>query len=118
MSLYGFNKIEIIQILLHFNNMKKSINQISRILSDLKNFIKSEYKVSEIKIFGSYAKKNNNSKSDLDLLVTFSETPGLLKFIELENFLTDKVGVKVDLVMEDSIKHQFRDSILSSSVQI
>ena len=61
--------------------MKKSINQISRILRDLNNFIKAEYNVAEIKIFGSYAKKNNNSKSDLDLLVTFSKTPSLLKFL-------------------------------------
>ncbi|MFC2139247.1 nucleotidyltransferase family protein [Bacteroidota bacterium] len=98
--------------------MKKSINQISKRLREMNNFIKSEYNVTEIRIFGSYAKKKNNSKSDLDLLVTFSKTPSLLKFIELENFLSDKIGVKVDLVMEDSIKYQLKESILSSAVQI
>jgi predicted nucleotidyltransferase len=98
--------------------MKKSINQISRILRNLNSFIRKEYHVSEMKIFGSYAKNQNSSASDLDLLVSFSKTPSLLKFIELENYLSDKIGIKVDLVMEDSIKYQFRDSILSSSVQI
>lgn len=98
--------------------MKKSITQISKILRDLNSFIQKEYNVSEVKIFGSYAKKENDSNSDLDLLVTFSKTPGLLKFIELENFLSDKIGIKVDLVMEDSIKHQLRDSILNNAIQI
>lgn len=98
--------------------MKKSVIQISKILRGLNRFIRIEYKVSKLKIFGSYAKNKNDSKSDLDLLVTFSETPGLLKFIELENFLSDKIGVKVDLVMEDSIKYRLRDSILNNAIQI
>jgi hypothetical protein len=98
--------------------MKKSVNQISKILRELDDFVRKEYKVSELKIFGSYAKRKNVSNSDLDLLVSFSETPGLIKFIELENFLSDKIGIKVDLVMKDSIKQQLRDSILSSSVQV
>ena len=98
--------------------MKKSVNQISKILRELDSFIRKEYKVSELKIFGSYAKKKNVPNSDLDLLVSFSETPSLIKFIKLENFLSDKIGIKVDLVMKDSIKQQLRDSILSTSIQI
>lgn len=98
--------------------MKKSVIQISKILRGMNRFIQIEYKVSKLKIFGSCAKNKNDSKSDLDLLVTFSETPGLLKFIELENFLSDKIGVKVDLVMEDSIKYRLRDSILNNAIQI
>ena len=98
--------------------MKKDITQIKKILKELNNYIQEEYKVSDIKIFGSYAKNIHKSKSDLDLLVTFSQTPGLLKFIELENYLSDKIGVKVDLVMEDSIKYRFRESILNSAIQL
>lgn len=98
--------------------MKRNVNQISKILRELDAFIRKEYKVSELQIFGSYAKKKNVSNSDLDLLVSFSEAPSLIKFIELENFLSDKIGIKVDLVMKDSIKQQLRESILGSSVQV
>ena len=42
--------------------------------------------------------------SDLDLLVAFRETPGLLKYIELEHYLSDLIGVKVDLAMGDALK--------------
>jgi len=44
--------------------------------------------------------------------VEFRETPGLLKFIELENYLTDILGVKVDLVMRDALKPRIGQRIL------
>jgi len=46
------------------------------------------------------------------LLVTFSKTPGLLEFIRLENELTDTLGIKVDIVMKDSLKPGLKDYIL------
>ena len=48
-----------------------------------------QYHVKTLAVFGSYVHHAQNTNSDLDLLVTFNETPGLLKFIELENYLTD-----------------------------
>jgi predicted nucleotidyltransferase len=47
-------------------------------------------------------------ESDLNVLVSFTETAILLKFIELENHLTDLPGTKVDLVMRYSL---FRRSV-------
>ncbi len=38
------------------------------------------------------------------ILVTFSKAPSILKFIRLENHLSDLLGVKVDLVLKDSLK--------------
>jgi len=62
------------------------------------------YQVASLALFGSYVRGDQNGRSDLDVLVTFSKTPGLLKFVELENTLSDKLGVKVDLVMPDALK--------------
>src|SRR4030067_645271 len=56
------------------------------------------YKVQEIGIFGSYARGEQSSGSDLDVLVTFREPIGLFEFIDLENRLGELLGVKVDLV--------------------
>ena len=98
--------------------MKKDLAHILKILRELNNYIQKEYKVSRIEVFCSYANKKNKSNSDLDLLVTFSGNPGLLKFLELENFLSDKIGIKVDLVMKDSIKSRLRESILRNAVQL
>lgn len=62
------------------------------------------FRVKHLSLFGSYVRAEQNPQSDLDVLVSFGETPSLLKFIELEDFLSDSLDVKVDLVMEEALK--------------
>ena len=76
------------------------------------------YQVKSLGLFGSYVRNEQCTGSDLDLLVTFNETPSLLKFIELENYLTDLLGVKVDLVMEDALKPRIGERILREIVPV
>lgn len=98
--------------------MKKQLMKIMQNLKELTPVLKSDYHVETIEVFGSYVKNNFKQKSDLDILVTFSKTPGLIKFLELENYLSDKVGIKVDLVMKETLKPRLRKMILSNSVSI
>jgi predicted nucleotidyltransferase len=91
------------------------------ILPDLRNlfpFIKENYNVKSIEVFGSFVRNENNSLSDLDLLVEFSDIPGLLKFVELENYLSDNLNIKVDLVMKDSLKPLISRSIQGETVPV
>jgi len=74
--------------------------------------------VKSLGVFGSYVRQEQSTGSDLDLLVTFYEPPGLLKFIELENYLTDLSGIKVDLVMQDALKPRIGERILSEVVPV
>jgi len=76
------------------------------------------YQVQSLGIFGSYVRREQHSDSDLDVLVTFSETPSLLKFIALENYLSDLLGVKVDLVMQDALKPNIGQHILREVTRI
>jgi uncharacterized protein len=57
-------------------------------------------------IFGSFARNEQNNKSDIDLLVKFKDTPSLLQLIKIENDLSKKLGFKVDLITEGSIKNR------------
>ena len=98
--------------------MKKNLNQILLIIRALIPTLQKEYNVRALEIFGSYIKKDQKPNSDLDLLVIFSKTPTLIKFIELENFLSDRIGIKVDLVMKDSIRPRLRSSILSNAILV
>jgi predicted nucleotidyltransferase len=98
--------------------MKKDIHQILTILKKITPLIKKKYHVDSIEVFGSYIRNKQKTKSDLDILVTFIQIPSLLKFVELENYLSDTIGIKVDLVMKDSIKPRLRDSILSSAIPV
>jgi predicted nucleotidyltransferase len=56
--------------------------------------------------------------SDLDVLVTFEESPGLLRFMELENYLSDLLGVMVDLVMRSALKPGIGERILEEAVPV
>ena|SRR5437588_8453121 len=76
------------------------------------------YGVKSLGVFGSYIHRQQRPESDIDLLVGFDEPLGLLKFIELENYLTDLLGVKVDLVMKDALKPTIGKRILSEVIQI
>jgi uncharacterized protein len=80
--------------------------------------LRQRYRIESLEIFGSYIREEHGPDSDLDLLVTFSEAPSLLKFIEMENYLSDMLGLKIDLVMKDALKPELGKVILSEAVTI
>ncbi|MGD0089068.1 MAG: nucleotidyltransferase family protein [Planctomycetota bacterium] len=69
-------------------------------------------------VFSSYVRHEQQAGSDLDILVSFHETPGLFRFIELENYLSDLLGVRVDLVMADSLKPRIKPRVLAEVVPV
>jgi predicted nucleotidyltransferase len=76
------------------------------------------YRVKSLGVFGSYLRQEQRPDSDLDLLVAFDEPPSLLTFIELETYLADLLGVKVDLVMQSALKPRIGERILSEVVPV
>jgi len=78
----------------------KSFEEIKEILSQSKQIVQKKYKVKEMGIFGSYVRGEQNEASDVDVLIDFEQAPSLLKFIEVENYLSNAIVIKVDLVMK------------------
>jgi len=100
--------------------MSKTIN-LATILEKLRQELPSleeRYQVEKLEVFGSYVRADEQVTSDLDLLVEFSELPGFFRFIELENYLSDTLGIKVDLVMKDSLKPSIGKQVLSEAMPI
>ena|ERR1035437_3184214 len=95
--------------------MRKTIMQISSILKENLPYIKNKYKVEALDIFGSYVRKEDTDNSDIDLLVSFSDPPSLIKFIELENYLSGLIGIKINLVMKNALKRNLRQYILGEA---
>ncbi len=87
-------------------------------LESLKPELKDKFKVKTIGVFGSYVRGEQKSTSDLDVLVDFYEPISLFRFVELENFLSEQLEIKVDLVMRDSLKPRIRDSILNEAIYV
>ena len=75
---------------------------------EIENIILDYFRPFDLKrlgIFGSFARNEQNADSDIDLLVKFKNTPSLLQLIKIENDLSKKLGFKVDLITEGSIKN-------------
>ncbi len=96
----------------------KTLEEIKQLLVQHKLLLQERYKVSELGIFGSYVRQEQTENSDVDLLVEFSETPSLLKFVNLENYLSDSLGVKVDLVHKKGLKPRIGERILAEVIYL
>lgn len=96
----------------------KKVEELKSILKDKKAFLKEEYGVIEIGLFGSYTKGNQKKTSDIDILVEFEKTIDLLTFVHLKNYLSDLLGVNVDLVTKKALKPKIGERILSETVYI
>lgn len=79
-----------------------SQHEINRIILDHLKLYNPQF----IGLFGSYARAEQTSKSDMDILVSFSEAISLLTLIRIENELTEKLGIKVDIITEGAIKNK------------
>jgi len=65
-------------------------------------------------LYGSVARGIATPESDIDLLVQFEKPVGFFGFIELEDYLSEKLGAKVDLVTEDALKPLIRPYVMET----
>ena len=67
--------------------------------------------ISFLGLFGSYARGEQEEKSDIDFLAVFSRRKSLLDLVRIERELSEIIGLKVDLLTEKSISPYLRDKI-------
>ena len=91
---------------------------LQRLLREMLPDLRARYHVSALGIFGSYLRGEARPESDLDLLVEFAEPPSLLTFIALENEISDRLGLRVDLVMRRALKPRIGVEILREVVML
>jgi len=99
-------------------SMNRTVVTLNELLAQLKTMLpmlREKYNVRTLEVFGSYVRGEERENSDLDLLVTFDEVPSLFQYVALENYLSDELKVKVDLVMKDSLKPAIAKRILEEA---
>lgn len=72
-----------------------------------------QYHVSRIGIFGSFVNGVPDDKSDIDLLVDFSDTISLFEYVHLSDSITGILNKNIDLVDVGGIKLPIKDRILN-----
>jgi predicted nucleotidyltransferase len=98
----------------------KKLEEIKTTLALHKEELRKKYGVLEVGIFGSYVRNQQNKQSDVDVLVEFEESSNLslLDFVRLENYLSEVLGVKVDLVEKHTLKPRIGKRVLEEVVKI
>lgn len=94
------------------------LTRSKRILRQHLPEVQKRYCVKSLGIFGSYVRGKQKPKSDLDVLVKFETAPSLFQYVELENYLSELVGIKVDLVHRKTLKPAIGQRILAEVVPL
>ncbi|QSE97968.1 nucleotidyltransferase family protein [Fulvivirga lutea] len=76
--------------------------------------IKERYQIEKLGYFGSYAKGEQTSASDVDILVYFKKPLGW-DFFELKNILEERLSMNIDLVSYNALIPSLKNEILEST---
>ncbi|MDI6884765.1 MAG: nucleotidyltransferase family protein [archaeon] len=96
----------------------KNLADIMKTLAAHKEELQQRYKVKEIDIFGSVVRGEQKGTSDVDILVEFENPIGFFTFLELEEYLSNLLGLKVDLVPKKALKPNIGRYILQEVIPI
>ncbi len=98
--------------------MKKSLNEIKKILDKHRDELRLKYKIKGISIFGSYVRGEQKKKSDIDILAEFEEPVSLLDLVGAELYLSEILKTKVDLIPKEDVRPELKDIILKEAVPV
>jgi len=89
-----------------------------KILKEHLEEIQTRFSVKSLSLFGSVARGEAGPGSDLDVLVTYTVSPGLFGFLDLKDYLEQLLSCPVDLVTEKALKKQLKDRILKEAISV
>ena len=90
----------------------KNFEEIKEVLQKHKSELRDQYGLKEIGIFGSYVRGEQNEESELDILVELDKPVGFVRFLKLENALSQLLGVRVEIVTKKALKPHIGKRIL------
>jgi predicted nucleotidyltransferase len=76
------------------------------------------YGVTSLALFGSFARDEAKTSSDLDLLVEFQGKVTFDQYMDLKFFLEDNLGLSVDLVTKKMLKPQIINSVEKDAIYV
>ena len=98
----------------------QSLPEIQKILREQKPYLANKFGVRIVGVFGSYVRQEQRPDSDLDLLIELDRPPkiSLIGLVELEDYLSRVLGVKVDLAIKTNLKKRIGKRILQEVVPL
>ena len=100
------------------NWIMKTLEEIKQLLSQSKPQLQECYRVTQVGVFGSYARGEQTENSDVDVLIDYIQAPTLVHLVELRDFLQGLLNMKVDVVTKNGLKPRIRERVLSEVVYV
>ncbi|MFC1583948.1 nucleotidyltransferase family protein [Fibrobacterota bacterium] len=93
-------------------------DEIIRRLEALKTELMARYKVKGVELFGSFARKDQGTNSDIDILLDFEDGADLFDFVGVGDFLEADLKRKVDVVPKNALRKEIRETVLKEAVRV
>lgn len=98
----------------------KTLSEIQQVLQAQKPYLAEKYGVTEVSIFGSYVRNEQRPDSDLDILIELERPPriSLIGLVELEDYLSNVLGLKVDIAIKRNLRKRIGARILYEAIPV
>lgn len=98
----------------------KTLAEIQEILRSHKPYLAEAYGVTELGVFGSYVRGEEQADSDVDILIELERPAriGLIGLVELEEYLGEVLGIPVDIALKRSLRKRIGQRILEEVVPV
>lgn len=91
--------------------------KVLTLLKEHLNEIK-QFKIQKISIFGSVARDDETTQSDIDILIKFKGPATYDMYMNLKFYLEDLLGRNVDLVTEDAIRPEIKQYVEKDLIHV
>lgn len=98
--------------------MMKTLLELRDRLQTQKDYLRAHFRVTNLAIFGSYARGEQTEASDLDVLIEYEQAPTLWMLAELRSYLSHLLELPVDIVTQPSLKATMRERILAEAIPL
>ena len=99
-------------------NQNYSTSNVLYILKSLKSALETDFGITKIAIFGSFSLENQNSNSDLDLLILEMNRRNGFIVARAKTFLEDKLNLKIDIGFYSSLNPYIQKEIKDSLIHV
>jgi len=96
----------------------KTLNEIKEIVRRHQPELSRRYQIRVIGVFGSYARGEQQTESDVDLLVEVEGPISLFELAGAQVYLSEILKLNVDLVPKEDVRPELKEHILSEAIYL